>query len=393
MGRKGDGVELREKSIRISFSYEGKRERHTLMIDEEPMAPTPANVKYARRLAAEVRDKIRHGTFSIAEYFPKSAAASVGTVGAHLDLWLSAQRIETSTREGYSSAIKFWKASVCDKRGRVMAGMALPILKHSHILTAIASRPDLSGKTINNYVSVLRDALSLAVKDKLISDNPAADIPRAKYQKDPPDPFTAAEREAIIAEMGKRYPGEVHNLVEFWFWTGVRTSELFGLRWPNVDLASGAFQVSEAVVRGERKDRTKTSVTRLVRLNSRSLDAIQRQRAHTHIAGEEVFRDPRYRTAWVDERAFRRSFWTPTLKRLGIRYRRPYNMRHTYATAMLMAGMTPAFCAKQLGNSVEMFLRTYAKWVDGSQNDAEMARLESTILPGNFPGKLASTLN
>ena len=90
---------------------------------------------------------------------------------------------------------------------------------------------------------------------------------------------------------------------------------------------------------------------------------------------------------WEDERAFRRSFWTPTLKLLGIRYRRPYNMRHTYATVMLMAGMTPAFCAKQLGHSVEMFLKTYSKWLDGDQNGLEMRRLETAISPQNLPEK------
>jgi integrase len=46
---------------------------------------------------------------------------------------------------------------------------------------------------------------------------------------------------------------------------------------------------------------------------------------------------------------------------------------------MLMAGMTPAFCARQLGHTVEMFLRTYAKWIDGTQNDLEMARLENAL--------------
>ncbi|SAK64110.1 Bbp50 [Caballeronia hypogeia] len=46
---------------------------------------------------------------------------------------------------------------------------------------------------------------------------------------------------------------------------------------------------------------------------------------------------------------------------------------------MLMAGMTPAFCARQLGHTVEMFLRTYAKWIDGSQNDMEMATLENAL--------------
>lgn len=86
-----------------------------------------------------------------------------------------------------------------------------------------------------------------------------------------------------------------------------------------------------------------------------------------------------YGQPWTDERAYRRSFWEPTLKRLGIRYRRPYNTRHTYATMMLMAGMTPAFCAKQLGHSIEMFLATYSKWLDGQQNDLEMRRLEAAI--------------
>jgi integrase len=50
---------------------------------------------------------------------------------------------------------------------------------------------------------------------------------------------------------------------------------------------------------------------------------------------------------------------------------------------MLMAGMTPAFCAKQLGHSVEMFLRTYAKWIDGGQNALEMGRREASIAPGS----------
>lgn len=74
---------------------------------------------------------------------------------------------------------------------------------------------------------------------------------------------------------------------------------------------------------------------------------------------------------------------TPALKRLGIRYRRPYDVRHTYATVMLMAGMNPAFCARQLGHSVEMFHRTYAKWLDGEQNDREMERLEASIAQGD----------
>jgi integrase len=49
-----------------------------------------------------------------------------------------------------------------------------------------------------------------------------------------------------------------------------------------------------------------------------------------------------------------------TLKTLGIRPRPPYNARHTYATMCLMAGMMPAFIAKQLGHSIQILLTRYA---------------------------------
>lgn len=372
MGGKSNGVTVRERSIRLSFTFEGKREFQTLMLNGEPMLPTPANIKYAHRLATEIKDKIRHETFSLVEYFPASGSGGVLTVGSQLDTWLEAQRIEQSTRSGYESAINFWKiAKVGDK--------PLRTLKHSHILLALATRPDLAGKTINNYVSVLREAMALAKLDKLITENPAAEIPRAKHQKEPPDPFSRDELERITANFQEKHPGQVANLVEFWFWTGMRTSELAGLNWANVDLTSGTVLVAEAMVRGVRKSNTKTNVARLVKLHSRALAALQRQRQHTQVAGNEVFQDPRYGTPWSDERAFRRSYWTPILKRLGIRYRRPYNMRHTCATTMLMAGMNHSFCAGLLGHSVDIFQRTYSKWIDGEQNEREMDRWEAAV--------------
>jgi len=49
------------------------------------------------------------------------------------------------------------------------------------------------------------------------------------------------------------------------------------------------------------------------------------------LAGDFVFPDPRYGKPWTEERAFRRSYWEPTLKALGLRYRRPYNTRHMLA--------------------------------------------------------------
>ncbi|AET91711.1 Bbp50 [Burkholderia sp. YI23] len=401
------------------------------MLEGDAMLPTPANIKHAHRLITEIRARIRTGAFHMADYFPEAVMpapaqgtsieqpatkapktiktakpshdrvaspeasshvplpapakrratkpATELTVEAWLTQWLDMTRIETSTRIGYDAAVKFWTRSSCDQRNRPMGALPLASLKLSHVLTAIASRRELSGKTINNYVSVLRQALAVAVADELMPTNVAEAVTRAKHQRQPTDPFSREESEAIITEAALRDP-QIHSYIELWFWSGrapPRSTGWSGATWISND---GTIAIERVLVAGEEKNRTKTTEARLVRLNSRSLAALQRQRAFTQVAGGRVFQDPRSGKPWHSEEAFQRVYWSRILKRLGIRYRRPYNMRHSYATSMLMAGMTPAFCARQLGHTVEMFLRTYAKWIDGSQNDREMARLKGALI-------------
>ncbi|WP_295379631.1 DUF3596 domain-containing protein [uncultured Pseudacidovorax sp.] len=397
------GVEIRETAIRLSFAHEGQRIRRTLMVNGQPMKPTAANIKFAHRLIVEIKAKIRAGIFSMAEYFPEEGTVARGNTVAHqLAAWLAVQTVETSTRAGYTSAIKFWRQRLGEK--------PITALRHSDVLRVLSSRPDLSGKTVNNYVSVLRSAMQLAVLDQVLATNPVAAIENAKWQKEPPDPFDREEVEKIVAYMRQHYAPEVANMVEFRFFTGVRTSEMVGLQWSAIDWNKRQMLVREAVVMGERKG-TKTNRPRLVNLNSRALAALQRHRDALpranvlSLAGavpaagpsaaparraegeaDPVFLDPRYGTPWVDERAFRRSFWTPALKALGIRYRPPNNARHTFATMQLMAGVRPAYAAGQMGHSVQMFLNTYSKWIDGSANDLEQAKLEGFIGGGNSPG-------
>lgn len=364
MGRTGTGVEVRAKSIRFTF-VPGKP---TLMVNGEPAKPTPANVKWAHRLAAEIRERMRFGTFSMAEYFPLSGGTGAPmTVGAQLDTWLGGLRIKSSTRTGYQTCVRFWKAAIGET--------PLRALKHSDILTALAST-ELGGKTINNRTSVLNNALDLAVLDKLLPSNPMAGLARAKQQKAPIQPFTANESERILAAVAKRYPGQLANMVEFWFRTGMRTSELFGLKWSSVDMVANTALVHEARVAGVEEDSTKTSKTREVRLDARALVSVQRQKALTFMAGAHVFVDPFTGKPWANTQAFSRRVWVPLLKLAGVTYRRPYNIRHTRATEMLMARVNPAFSARQLGHDVKVFLDVYAKWLPGSQDDAEMAKLE-----------------
>lgn len=56
---------------------------------------------------------------------------------------------------------------------------------------------------------------------------------------------------------------------------------------------------------------------------------------------------------------------------------------------MLMPGVAPAFAARQMGHSVETFLRKYARWIDGGQNQVEMGKLEELLVPKAALGKVA----
>lgn len=381
MGRKGNGVEARDASIRLSFTVEGVAHRRTLRGgDGKPLAPTPANLKHAERVAAQIRRDLELGRFELSRYFPDEVPAGGAlTLAQHLEAWLAAQRVQPTTRAGYAAAARFWAAAPRDKRGAKLGERLLLDLKAGEIAHALAAHADLAPRSQMKYLMVLRQAIRAAVVDKLMPEDVTATI-RAQRAKPPePDPFTPDELEAILADMHQHCPEPVTLAFEFWGFTGLRTAELIGLQWPSVDLASGRVLVHETVIRGRHKDSTKTGAPRQVLLNSRALEALQRQRAHSQVAQGFVWTTPAG-ASWNSDLALAK-WWRRTLTRLGIRYRQPYNLRHTYATQMLMAGLNPAFGAKQLGHSVQEFLRTYSRWLSGDADTREMQRLEAAMQP------------
>lgn len=376
MGRTGSGVEAREKSIRLSFTFEGQARRETIKTEGEPMPPTPKNLAYAHKLAAEIREKIKHGTFVYSDYFPASPHATTGagtTVADQLDLWYGVQTDkEDSTLKGYRIAKDWWARHIGAKQ--------LKALKHSDILAALSTEPTWTGKTRNNKTSVLRLALELALRDRIITSSPIEGLESAAHQRKAPDPFSMQEAEDILAGLEKHYGPQIANYFGLKFFTGTRTSESLALKWEAIDWRLGHMAVTEGIVLGKHKDNTKTNVARIVQLNSRALEYLKAQKAHSFLMPDGwIFPDPKTQERWVDDWTPREMYWRPTLKRLGIRYRSPYQTRHTYATMLLMAGVAPAYGARQLGHSVEMFLRTYAKWMDGGQNTVEMGKLETLL--------------
>jgi integrase len=58
----------------------------------------------------------------------------------------------------------------------------------------------------------------------------------------------------------------------------------------------------------------------------------------------------------------------------GLRRRAgPYPWRHTYASIALTRGAKPAFIAKQLGHTLQVFFSTYARWIESDDDRDQLA--------------------
>lgn len=62
--------------------------------------------------------------------------------------------------------------------------------------------------------------------------------------------------------------------------------------------------------------------------------------------------------------------WDAALRRAGIRHRKAYQSRHTYACWSLSAGANPNFIAQQMGHSsAQMVYQVYGSWMAENNHD------------------------
>jgi integrase len=88
--------------------------------------------------------------------------------------------------------------------------------------------------------------------------------------------------------------GQGKNLIQFAFWTGLRTSELVALNWKEIDFLRGVVCVTTAITqKAKQAEKTKTTAgQREVKLLTSTLEALANQKPYTYLGGEEVFQNP-----------------------------------------------------------------------------------------------------
>ena len=131
------------------------------------------------------------------------------------------------------------------------------------------------------------------------------------------------------------------------------------------------LSITKARVLGIDKDVTKTGEDRRIRLRRRAITVIERQlRLRERLAREGRINYDRLFFMGsgrpISDLKYPYTRWQRTLRRLAIRYRKPYVARHTSVSWNLMVGRNPLLVAKEHGHRPTTMLSVYAAWTEGA---------------------------
>ena len=230
----------------------------------------------------------------------------------------------------------------------------------------------LSNTRINKIMGFARQILNEAA-DRYEFRRAFQGIKPLKQKKPDIHPFTLEEVNRLLQTVRVDY----RNYLAVRFWTGLRTGEANALRWDRIDFDNNVILVRDTLVRGRLQSDTKTyDSARDVPMLPPVRDALLDQRRRVPKGVDWVFCTKR--GSPIDNQNFTKRVWAPLLAELGLKYRRPYQTRHTAATLMLGAGEAPEWIARVLGHTTtEMLFRVYSRYVPNltRQDGSAMARL------------------
>lgn len=388
---KHPGVEIHGNSLRISFSWKRRRHRETL-----GLPVTKANIKYAAQKRAAVLHAIKMGTFNYAEAFPNSkhaggAHGSSKRVGELIDVYLPLKAVDITpdTEARYKMALQVCANTIGTNR---LVSSLLPHDIQKLRADLIATRKP---STVNHYLATLAGFLEWCEQNGHATKGLAeACVPFDLSDADP-DPLTYDEYQALITK------GCLHDqdraAITLMVYTGLRPGELCGLAVEDVDLQRGSINVARSVTSRNTFKVPKTGNSRTVFLLPPAAEAaktlIELAKGNARVSvpvainrhqhREDTF-TPLLSPKLQARKAKTNDWFVPTAwntkfnniqRRSGIRPRRPYQTRHTYACWCIAAHGNLAFIANQMGHKdFTMLTKVYGKWMEDA-SEGEVQRL------------------
>ena len=377
-------IRSRRGKLFVDFRYLNMRCRETTNLTD-----TQANRKKLAKIIEKMEAEITLGIFDYAAYFPKSERAQEMTALADraeacisrnptfeqfVDIWYEEKKIEW--RPSYRQKIQI----ILDKYLLPeFGGKAVHAIKKSDLLTFRSSlakvrygkdgQSSLSVARINQIMILLRMILEEA-SDRHEFEMPYKNIKNLKQARPDVNPFTLSEVWLIL----KHVRADYKPYYTIRFFTGMRTSEIDGLKWDCINFDRREISIRGALVNGEMGPTKTLGSQRDIAMSQLVYDALLEQKTRTFGKSEFIFCNSQGNP--MEYRNVNRRVWKPTLALLGLKHRRAYQTRHTAATLWLAAGENPEWIARQMGHSsTEMLFRVYSRYVpditrqDGSAMD------------------------
>lgn len=272
------------------------------------------------------------------------------------------------------------------------ARAALPRYRSGHIPRS--QPPGLAAKTVRNIHIMLHRALSDAERWRYVHENVAASVKPPRVPRRRPTIWTPAQ---LAKFLQYARPDRFYALYLLAAMTGMRRAELCGLRWAAVDLDAGrlAIEDTRVVVNGRAKasDGKSENALRLLSLDQTTVEVLRQWRADQ--ASERPFFDPAHTGTdlvftWEDGRPIHPDVVRQRFNRMaaacGLPRIRLHDVRHSYATAALKAGINPKIVSERLGHASAAFtLSIYTHAIPGMDRDAAEIIAEVILPPREDP--------
>jgi integrase len=308
------------------------------------------------------REAQRARTAATAEYHAgKRIDRSAMTVGEYLQQWVAGKvRLRATTRARYESIINHHLVPA-------LGAVRLQELTKDQLTRWYRKllHSGLAPKSIRHVHAVLRQALQDAMEDELVLRNVAALA--AKQLPAVPTPklhtWSPEQLRVFLASVANDRLFAAWRLVAA---TGMRRGEVVGLRWEDVDLATGTVTVADALVMVNYTVDTSTPKTkkgeRRFRLDPATVAALKawrKRQTEERLAVGGRYRDSGRVFTYPDGSQLhpqRFSDWYQQHSRAaGLPRIRLHDMRHSYATAALRANVQPKIVSERLGHSTVQF--------------------------------------
>ncbi|MFV0448507.1 MAG: Arm DNA-binding domain-containing protein [Vibrio sp.] len=365
----------RNGKLVLQFRYKGIRCREqTQLLDNKP------NRNRLERLLKNIEAEILLDSFDYSKYFPNSRSIKRFVEISQREL-ASKQYFDSPNSPKFEEFAKTWllEKQIEWSKGHLMVVEGTidkylnpvfgskkisainkgQILQFRTILAKVPGRTGsfLSPSRINHIMTPLRMILD-ETADRYEFKSPWKNIKALKVPRTDVAPFSIQEIEKVISCA----PDEFQCYLITRFFTGMRTGEIDGLMWKDIDLTNKVITVSQSLNRGEVSGLKTQGSYRTISLIERVVNALREHKLKSGYKSPFVFTNSKGLP--LNYQVVSRNMWYPTLAKSGLKKRNPYQTRHTFATLLLASGESPEWIANQMGHTTTtMLFRIYSRFV------------------------------